>query len=264
MPAETVDLGYVVGATGPTGPTGATGPTGPTGNTGPQGENANLVVATTSSIGSVKPDGTTTAVSADGTITATTPKQVPVYCNDHDTTFVELKLASGYSDSSVSIRPGDSLLVVEVGEKFAYPVGTLFCYTDSSTRTLGNSTSTYDRSWFNIYSTSSGIRLTYKEKSTAALMPSTISSYAVRMGGPGHYAEETWWGDDISKYRIIQNITVSGSANDPVACLPLDSILEPDRHDFTFVGLFASLDPPSGLTREPIFTTNKIGYYVIE
>ena len=40
MPSSTVDLGNVIGATGPQGPTGATGPTGPTGpkgDTGPTG-----------------------------------------------------------------------------------------------------------------------------------------------------------------------------------------------------------------------------------
>lgn len=46
--SQTVDLGIVVGDTGPVGPTGPQGPTGPKGDTGPKGENATVTDTATS------------------------------------------------------------------------------------------------------------------------------------------------------------------------------------------------------------------------
>ena len=53
MAATTVDLGRVIGATGPQGPQGIQGPKGATGPQGPKGDTGPNVIATASKIGSV-------------------------------------------------------------------------------------------------------------------------------------------------------------------------------------------------------------------
>ena len=63
------------GAQGPPGtpgtPGGATGPSGPTGPAGPAGPTYTLPVATTATLGGVRPDGTTILVNASGVISST-------------------------------------------------------------------------------------------------------------------------------------------------------------------------------------------------
>ena len=58
----------VAGSQGPAGPAGAVGPAGATGGQGPAGPAGPTVAATASAIGAVKPDGSTTSTSFDGTL----------------------------------------------------------------------------------------------------------------------------------------------------------------------------------------------------
>jgi hypothetical protein len=71
----TIDLGKVVGDTGPRGPKGDTGPSYVLTNTDRAeiAELVNIPPATTLSAGLVKPDGTTIVVDANGTISLGIP-----------------------------------------------------------------------------------------------------------------------------------------------------------------------------------------------
>lgn len=79
-------------------------------------------------------------------------KIVPVTCADYDQTFVQLKLADGFSSSPVTMSSGDMMLVVN-SEDGTYENGSYLLYTGSG-KGLTNSNSTWQKAQLTEYKTS--------------------------------------------------------------------------------------------------------------
>ena len=78
-------------------------------------------------------------------------KIVPVICADYDDTFVQLKLADGFSSSPVTMSSGDMMLIVN-SEDGTYENGSYLLYTGSGME-LTNSYVTWQKSQLTEYKT---------------------------------------------------------------------------------------------------------------
>lgn len=80
------------------------------------------------------------------------PKIVPVTCGDYDQTFVRLKLADGFSSSTITMTSGDMMLIVN-SKDGTYENGSYLLYTGPG-KGLTNSSSTWQKAQLTEYKTS--------------------------------------------------------------------------------------------------------------
>ena len=93
-------------------------------------------------------------------------KIVPVTCANYDQTYVNLKLADGYSSSSVSMSSGDMMLIVN-SEDGTYENGSYLLYTGPG-KELTNSNVTWQR-----------VQLTeYKTAASTVKMPDGVAMFS--------------------------------------------------------------------------------------
>ena len=122
-------------------------------------------------------------------------KIVPVTCANYDQTYVNLKLADGYSSSSVSMSSGDMMLIVN-SEDGTYENGSYLLYTGPG-KELTNSNVTWQR-----------VQLTeYKTAASTVKMPDGVAMFSKIENSPENPL-------DLDNYQLM--IKTNGETS-PVA-----------------------------------------------